>query len=157
MQTELTFMNANDSNHITRPDNQHPIALQYQPSPQLDDHQQQLIQQLVLSTPTAWQQAVDHPHIKASQPSQTSPSIAALVDGRGLACPMPLLKTKVALRSITAGDSLYVIATDVNSQADITAFCRQSGLALLTTTSQPSSSTDTYCHFIITKTDSQSQ
>lgn len=51
--------------------------------------------------------------------------IKSMVDGRGLACPMPLLKTKVALRNVANGDSLYVVATDPNSQADITAFCRQ--------------------------------
>lgn len=50
--------------------------------------------------------------------------IKGIVDGRGLACPMPLLKTKVALRNVAIGDSLYVVATDPNSQADITAFCR---------------------------------
>ncbi|MCQ4974611.1 sulfurtransferase TusA family protein, partial [Bifidobacterium pseudocatenulatum] len=48
--------------------------------------------------------------------------IKRFVDRRGLACPMPLLKTKVALRDVTAGESLYVVATDANSQADITAF-----------------------------------
>lgn len=56
-------------------------------------------------------------------------SIAAVVDGRGLACPLPLLKTKVALRGINDGQSLYVIATDPNSRADIAAFCQQSKLA----------------------------
>lgn len=52
--------------------------------------------------------------------------IKKLVDGRGLACPMPLLKTKVALREVNAGEALYVIATDPNSKADITSFCQQS-------------------------------
>lgn len=91
------------------------------------------------------------------------------VDGRGLACPMPLLKTKVALREVAAGESLYVVATDPNSQADITAFCRQSQQAdtanklSLTvnnvtnqqlTDSKSSQHFDTIYHFIITKTDS---
>ncbi|WP_299186197.1 sulfurtransferase TusA family protein [uncultured Psychrobacter sp.] len=95
--------------------------------------------------------------------------VKGMVDGRGLACPMPLLKTKVALRSVVSGESLYVVATDPNSQADITAFCHQSrqtndGELLLltvnqTTTGQETDSTltktsDTIFHFIITKTDS---
>lgn len=98
--------------------------------------------------------------------------IKDIVDGRGLACPMPLLKTKVALRQVAAGESLYVVATDPNSQADITAFCAQSqktdttnpllllinqatvansGKAIAT---KPKDSIDTIYHFIITKTDS---
>jgi len=103
--------------------------------------------------------------------------IKGIVDGRGLACPMPLLKTKVALRNVAIGDSLYVVATDPNSQADITAFCRQAqqadadnGLSLVVnqTTHQdtyknsdqafadtaPKMPFDTIYHFIITKTDS---
>ncbi|MDN6275597.1 sulfurtransferase TusA family protein [Psychrobacter sp.] len=97
-------------------------------------------------------------------------NIKGFVDGRGLACPMPLLKAKVGLRDVPTGESLYVIATDPNSQADIMAFCRQSKQAnsdhylLLdvneVTQQQPSGGTpaqhfDTIYHFIITKTDSK--
>lgn len=105
-------------------------------------------------------------------------TIKKLVDGRNLACPMPLLKTKVALREIAEGEALYVIATDPNSQADITAFCQQSqtssanSLELLVNTMTINDTTDdaanenaitisknhhavdTIFHFIITKTDS---
>ncbi|MGP5231367.1 sulfurtransferase TusA family protein [Psychrobacter celer] len=96
-------------------------------------------------------------------------TIKKLVDGRGLACPMPLLKTKVALREVAAGESLYVVATDPNSQADIAAFCRQSqqtdsavplSLSVHEVTHQPANDDksvahfDTIYHFIITKTDS---
>ena len=35
-------------------------------------------------------------------------NITALVDGRGLACPMPLLKTKVALRTMKPSESVYI-------------------------------------------------
>lgn len=96
-------------------------------------------------------------------------TIKNMVDGRGLACPMPLLKTKVALRTVAVGESLYVVATDPNSQTDITAFCLQSKhindvnpllLIVNQTTIQSSVNTsmaqasDTMFHFIITKTDS---
>ena len=96
-------------------------------------------------------------------------NIIRFVDGRGLACPMPLLKTKVALRDVATGESLYVVATDANSQADIAAFCRQSKqtdttnrllLTINSVTNQPtadgtsSQRFDTIYHFIITKTDS---
>ena len=104
--------------------------------------------------------------------TQTTIQIKDIVDGRGLACPMPLLKTKVALRQVAAGESLYVVATDPNSQADITAFCAQSQkmdtanpLLLLISqvtisnsekaiATKPKDFIDTIYHFIITKTDS---
>ena len=104
--------------------------------------------------------------------TQTIIQIKDIVDGRGLACPMPLLKTKVALRQVAVGESLYVVATDPNSQADITAFCAQSQktdttnpLLLLinkktvsnseeSIATKPRDSVDTIYHFIITKTDS---
>ena len=98
--------------------------------------------------------------------------IKQLVDGRGLACPMPLLKTKVALRNIALDESLYIMATDPNSQADIIAFCQQTwrikgacALQLIINESTAISHSspiasesiakfDTIFHFIITKTDS---
>ena len=103
---------------------------------------------------------------------QTVLDIKGFVDGCGLACPMPLLKTKVALRGVSVGESLYVVATDPNSRADITAFCRQNQQASasshlnlivnaateITKSSAVNSTSlqrfDTIYHFIITKTDS---
>ena len=105
---------------------------------------------------------------KSTQPVSTI-IIKNMVDGRGLACPMPLLKTKVALRNVDVGESLYVVATDPNSQADIRAFCQQTQQMLApnalllvlnqTTSGLPNDSasactSDTIFHFIITKTDS---
>ena len=101
--------------------------------------------------------------------NQSAINLKRFVDGRGLACPMPLLKTKVALRDVASGESLYIVATDANSQADIAAFCCQSqqtnaanslSLIVNTVTSQqsadgmPAQRFDTIYHFIITKTDS---
>lgn len=110
----------------------------------------------LMSAPIEWQQ------------TEGSPVIKAVVDGRGLACPMPLLKTKVALRGTLLGESVYVVATDPNSQADIRAFCQQSQsaphaetLKLLAATdmgcddaTKSTDTTDTIFHFIITKTGS---
>ena len=48
------------------------------------------------------------------------------VDARGLNCPMPLLKTKQALRSIQVGALLHVMASDSGSRRDIPAYLRQS-------------------------------
>src|SRR5699024_5152628 len=61
-------------------------------------------------------------------------TLSALVDGRGMACPMPLLKTKVALRSVQPSESVYILATDPNSQTDLAAFCQQAGLEMVLST-----------------------
>ena len=85
-------------------------------------------------------------------------TLSALVDGRGMACPMPLLKTKVALRSVQPSESVYILATDPNSQTDLAAFCQQAGLEMVlsTTTNEGSADgsekLDTIFHLIITKT-----
>lgn len=85
-------------------------------------------------------------------------TLSALVDGRGMACPMPLLKTKVALRSVQPSESVYILATDPNSQTDLAAFCQQAGLKMVlsTTTNEGSADgsekLDTIFHLIITKT-----
>lgn len=41
------------------------------------------------------------------------------LDARGLACPMPLLKTKLALQQLAVDEVLWVIASDQGSWRDI--------------------------------------
>ncbi|MDF1764042.1 MAG: sulfurtransferase TusA family protein [Oleibacter sp.] len=53
------------------------------------------------------------------------------LDVSGLQCPMPLLKTKLALRSLAAGDILHVIATDAGSARDIPRYIAMSPHSLL--------------------------
>ena len=48
------------------------------------------------------------------------------VDASTLQCPLPLLKTRQALRQLHAGQLLEVIATDTGSASDIPAYLRQS-------------------------------
>ncbi len=50
-----------------------------------------------------------------------------LVDARGLNCPLPILRTKKALKEIPVGETLEVLATDPGSMADFAAFARQTG------------------------------
>ena len=45
-----------------------------------------------------------------------------ILDTSGLRCPMPLLKTKLALNAMTPGEVLEVIATDAGSVRDIPAY-----------------------------------
>jgi tRNA 2-thiouridine synthesizing protein A len=49
------------------------------------------------------------------------------VDARGLNCPMPILRTKKALKEIPVGELLEVLASDPGSMSDFEAFARQTG------------------------------
>ncbi len=49
------------------------------------------------------------------------------LDTSGLNCPLPILKTKKALKGMAAGETLELLATDPGSVADIAAFCNQTG------------------------------
>lgn len=54
-----------------------------------------------------------------------------LLDTCGLNCPLPILKTKKALREIAVGATLEVLATDPAADTDFRAFCVNTGHALL--------------------------
>ena len=54
-----------------------------------------------------------------------------VLDASGLNCPMPILKTKKALKGMSAGQILEVISTDAGSVRDLVAFCNQTGNKLI--------------------------
>lgn len=58
------------------------------------------------------------------------------LDTSGLRCPMPLLKTKLELNGMTAGEQLQVIATDSGSARDIPAFLSLSQHELLSSSEE---------------------
>jgi tRNA 2-thiouridine synthesizing protein A len=53
------------------------------------------------------------------------------LDARGLSCPLPILKTKIALNGMTSGQVLKVVSTDAGSVKDMEAFANQTGNPLL--------------------------
>ncbi len=53
------------------------------------------------------------------------------LDARGLNCPLPILRTKKALSTLTSGQVLKVISTDPGSVKDMQAFAKQTGNDLL--------------------------
>jgi len=53
------------------------------------------------------------------------------LDTKGLACPLPILKTKKALSELPKGAKLEVLATDPGSVPDFTAFCESTVNVLL--------------------------
>lgn len=60
----------------------------------------------------------------------------AVLDAKGLNCPLPILKTKKALQGMQLGQVLEILATDPGSVADFQAFCRQTGNELLESSQQ---------------------
>lgn len=54
-----------------------------------------------------------------------------LLDARGLACPLPLVKARQALMVVEAGATICVLSTDPGSQADFERFCEATGHQLL--------------------------
>jgi len=53
------------------------------------------------------------------------------LDARGMACPMPVVKTKKTLSGMTDGQILKVVATDTGALADMQAFAENTGHELL--------------------------
>jgi tRNA 2-thiouridine synthesizing protein A len=53
------------------------------------------------------------------------------LDARGLKCPMPIVKTAQAIKTMSAGQLLEVVATDPGSVADFAAWSRSTGNELV--------------------------
>ncbi len=60
------------------------------------------------------------------------------LDTRGLNCPLPILKAKKALTTMTSGQVLKVMSTDTGSVRDFAAFAKQTGHELLSQTTEGS-------------------
>ncbi|KPB04660.1 sulfurtransferase TusA family protein [Bacillus sp. CHD6a] len=58
-------------------------------------------------------------------------NVNKVLDAKGLACPMPLVKTKKALNEVNSGEILEVISTDKGAKTDLTAWCKATGNELL--------------------------
>ena len=54
-----------------------------------------------------------------------------LLDVKGLACPLPVLRAKKAMREVPAGEVLEVHATDPGTVKDFEAFCETTGHTLV--------------------------
>lgn len=53
------------------------------------------------------------------------------LDCRGMSCPLPILKTKIAINKLSSGQILKMVATDPGSVNDMAAFSRQTGNQLI--------------------------
>ena len=53
------------------------------------------------------------------------------LDCKGLLCPMPVVKTKKAIKDMAVGEVLEMISTDPGSMPDMQAWSKQTGHELL--------------------------
>jgi tRNA 2-thiouridine synthesizing protein A len=49
------------------------------------------------------------------------------VDARGLKCPLPLVKTKLAIEELAPGETVRVLATDPEAPIDLAAWAGDTG------------------------------
>ncbi|RNF38301.1 sulfurtransferase TusA family protein [Planococcus salinus] len=56
-----------------------------------------------------------------------------VLDAKGLACPMPIVKTRKEMKDMESGQILEILATDKGAKADMTAWAKSGGHELLET------------------------
>lgn len=59
-----------------------------------------------------------------------------VLDAKGLACPMPIVKAKKAIGEINSDEVLEIHATDEGSKSDLTAWAKSGGHELLQDTEE---------------------
>jgi tRNA 2-thiouridine synthesizing protein A len=55
----------------------------------------------------------------------------ATVDAKGLSCPLPVVRARLALEKVGSGDVVKVLATDPGSVSDFESWTKMSGHELL--------------------------
>ncbi|MGN7408001.1 MULTISPECIES: sulfurtransferase TusA family protein [unclassified Sporosarcina] len=66
------------------------------------------------------------------------------LDATGLSCPMPIVKTRNAMKEVNSGEILEVKTTDKGAKADLTAWTKSGGHELL----EQTESDNVYTFFI---------
>jgi len=62
--------------------------------------------------------------------------VSKVLDAKGIACPMPIVKTKKAIEENNSGEVLEIHATDQGSKSDLTAWAKSGGHELLKDTEE---------------------
>jgi tRNA 2-thiouridine synthesizing protein A len=65
-------------------------------------------------------------------------SISRTLDAKGLSCPMPIVKTAQAVKELTSGQLLEVLATDPGSVKDFAAWSKTTGNEIVEQTADAS-------------------
>jgi len=75
-----------------------------------------------------------------------SVTVVQTLDLKGLSCPMPIIKTAKAMKQVSSGELIEVLATDPGSVADFKAWCRSTKNTLV-----ESDEIDGVFHYVIQK------
>jgi TusA-related sulfurtransferase len=59
-----------------------------------------------------------------------------IIDTKGLICPMPVVKAKLAMEEMASGQVAKILSTDRGSTKDFPAWCNETGNNLLQTQEQ---------------------
>ncbi|MDL4839688.1 sulfurtransferase TusA family protein [Aquibacillus rhizosphaerae] len=62
--------------------------------------------------------------------------VTKVLDAKGLACPMPIVRTKKAMNELESGQILEVHATDKGAKSDLAAWAKSGGHELLQDTEE---------------------
>ncbi|WP_026772341.1 MULTISPECIES: sulfurtransferase TusA family protein [Sediminibacillus] len=62
--------------------------------------------------------------------------VTKVIDAKGLACPMPIVRTKKAMNDLESGQILEVHATDKGAKSDLSAWAKSGGHELLKDTEE---------------------
>lgn len=81
-------------------------------------------------------------------PDAPHPRADKVMDASGLLCPLPVLRARKALQSMSNGQTLLLIATDPAAVIDLPHFCAEAGHTLLTVTEENDAR-----HFLLRKGD----
>ncbi|SFA89626.1 MULTISPECIES: sulfurtransferase TusA family protein [unclassified Bacillus (in: firmicutes)] len=63
-------------------------------------------------------------------------NVDRILDAKGLACPMPIVKTKKAMNEMESGQVLEILATDKGAKNDLAAWSKSGGHELLDSTEE---------------------
>jgi TusA-related sulfurtransferase len=71
--------------------------------------------------------------IRVEKPSEEAENLKAArcVDARGLFCPIPIVKLKLALQRLRPGDIVEITADDPAFPDDLVAWCKETGHILI--------------------------
>lgn len=76
--------------------------------------------------------------------------ISKTLDARGLSCPMPIVKARLAINKMQAGETLQVISTDRGSLKDFAGWARSThGVELLKQETTTDGEETIYTHYIV--------
>jgi len=80
--------------------------------------------------------------------STATPTPDQQLDTSGLACPLPIVKTKKALGAMTSGQVLRVLGTDPGTVDDMPVFAEAGGHTLLSSTREATPDGDRFVYLI---------